>query len=68
MLIHTSRGDILHDDALGLADRMRDAGGDLSVRIWEAETHVWERMNGPEARRSIELAARFIEGHLTKNG
>jgi monoterpene epsilon-lactone hydrolase len=60
MLIHASKGDILYDDAVRLADRLRDAGGDLTVRLWSAETHVWEQTSTPKARQSIELAADFI--------
>jgi len=64
MLIHASRGDILYDDAVRLADAVRDAGGDLTVRLWSDETHVWERMGTPKARQSIELAADFIRRRL----
>ncbi|HLZ76934.1 alpha/beta hydrolase fold domain-containing protein [Phenylobacterium sp.] len=60
MLIHASKGDILFDDAVRLADRMREFGGDLTVRLWEAETHVWEQTSTPCARQSIELASGFI--------
>jgi acetyl esterase/lipase len=64
MLIHASRGDILYDDAVRLAEKVRDAGGDLTVRLWSDETHVWERMNTPKARQSILLAADFIRRRL----
>ncbi|WP_293901045.1 alpha/beta hydrolase [Phenylobacterium sp.] len=60
MLIHASKGDILYDDAVRLAERVRDAGGDLTVRLWEAETHVWEQTSSAKARQSIELASGFI--------
>jgi monoterpene epsilon-lactone hydrolase len=60
MLIHASKGDILYDDAVRLADRVRDAGGDLTVRLWTAETHVWEQYNSARAKESIDLAAAFI--------
>jgi acetyl esterase/lipase len=63
-LIHASKGDILYDDAVRLAERIRDAGGDLTVRLWSDETHVWERMNTPKARQSILLAADFIRRRL----
>jgi acetyl esterase/lipase len=63
-LIHASRGDILYDDAVRLADAMRDVGCDLTVRLWTEETHVWERMRTPKARQSIELAADFIRRRL----
>jgi acetyl esterase/lipase len=63
-LIHASRGDILYDDAVRLSAAMRDAGCDLTVRLWAEETHVWERMQTPKARQSIELAAGFIRRRL----
>jgi acetyl esterase/lipase len=63
-LIHASRGDILYDDAVRLAERMRDAGSDLTVRLWAEETHVWERMHTAKAKQSIQLAAEFIRRRL----
>jgi acetyl esterase/lipase len=65
LLVHASRNDILFDDAVRLTDRVRDANGDLTVRFWIDETHVWERRNSPEARQSISLAAQFIRARLT---
>jgi acetyl esterase/lipase len=64
MLIHASRGDILYDDAVRLAEKVRDAGGDLTVRLWSEETHVWERMHTAKAKQSILLAAEFIRRRL----
>jgi monoterpene epsilon-lactone hydrolase len=63
-LIHASRGDILYDDAVRVAECMRDAGGDLTVRLWAEETHVWERMQTATAKQSILLAAEFIRRRL----
>lgn len=63
-LIHASRGDILYDDAVRVAERMRDAGADLTVRLWTEETHVWERMHTAKAKQSILLAADFIRRRL----
>jgi acetyl esterase/lipase len=60
MLIHASKGDILYDDAVRLADKVREVGGDLTVRLWAEETHVWEVTGSPKARESIELASDFI--------
>ncbi len=64
MLIHASRGDILYDDAVRLADAVRESQGDLTLRLWTGETHVWERLPGANARRSIELGAEFIRRRL----
>jgi acetyl esterase/lipase len=64
MLIHASRTDILYDDSVRLADKIRATGGDLTVRHWADETHVWERMNTPKAHQSVQLAAEFIRRRL----
>lgn len=64
MLIHASQDDILYDDAVRLAEKVRDVGGDLTVRLWTAETHVWERTSSPKAKQSIELASDFIRRRL----
>ena len=64
MLIHASKGDILYDDAVRLADKVREAGGDLTVRLWSDETHVWEQTHSAKARQSIQLAAEFIRRRL----
>ena len=47
-----------------LAEKVRDQGGDLTVRLWAEETHVWERMHTAKAKQSILLAAEFIRRHL----
>ena len=64
ILIHASREDILFDDAIRLAERVRDTGGDLTVRFWTDEVHVWERMHSAKSRQSIALAAKFMRHRL----
>ena len=64
MLIHASKTDMLYDDAVRLADRVRDANGDLTLRLWTGEGHVWERTSVPAARQSIQLGAEFIRDRL----
>ncbi len=64
MLVHASKGDILYDDAVRLADRLRDSGGELTMRLWADERHVWERTRTAKARQSVQLAAQFIRQRL----
>jgi acetyl esterase/lipase len=64
ILIHTSKTDILHDDAATLARRAADAGVETTLRIWPHGAHVFERYAGPESDRSIAEAARFLRGRL----
>jgi acetyl esterase/lipase len=64
MLIHGSKRDMLFDDAARLAERVRQANGDLTLRFWTGEQHVWERTSVPAARQSIQLGAEFIRDRL----
>ncbi|HLI66720.1 MAG TPA: alpha/beta hydrolase [Caulobacteraceae bacterium] len=65
ILIHASRADPLHDDSVRLAERIRAENGDLTVRLWTAEGHVWEKGRpSANARQSIELGAAFIRERL----
>jgi monoterpene epsilon-lactone hydrolase len=64
MMIHASKADVLSDDALRLAERVRATRGELTVRLWTDERHVWERMGTAKAKESIMLAADFIRRRL----
>ena len=63
-LIHACEGDILFDDATRLAEKVRSANGDLTVRVWTGEKHVWESMHSAKARQSVAYAAKFIRDRL----
>ena len=64
ILIHACQEDILFDDAIRLAEKVREANGNLTVRVWRDETHVWERAQGAKGRQSVNKAARFIRERL----
>jgi monoterpene epsilon-lactone hydrolase len=64
VLIHASQTDILYDDAIRLAEAVRRANADLTVRLWSNEAHVWEGRDSEQSRRSVELAAEFIRRRL----
>jgi epsilon-lactone hydrolase len=55
---------LANDDAVRAAEKMRDAGADLTVRRWADEMHEWERMSTAKAKQSITLAAEFIRRRL----
>ena len=65
ILVHASQTDIVFDDAKRLADAVEAAGGELTLRVWRGQTHVWERTESAEARQSLELAAAFIESRVS---
>lgn len=62
VLIQHSLSEILCDDSLRMADRLRSFGGDVTVQSWPDTPHVWQLFPGylPEAREAIRDAAAFI--------
>jgi monoterpene epsilon-lactone hydrolase len=64
MLVHASRGDLLFDDSARLVERVRDAGADLTARLWIEDAHVFEKSWSAKARQSIDLASDFIARRL----
>lgn len=65
MLIQTSRTDALHDDARMLAERVHDAGGDVTLRVWSRGSHVFERLFDTQSERAIGDAGAFLRRHLS---
>lgn len=59
VLIQHSMAEILCDDSLRMAERLRDFGTDVTVQSWPDTPHVWHFFDGriPEAREALEDAA-----------
>lgn len=64
--IAVSRTEILHDDASRMAERLREAGGRVTLEEEPDAPHVWPLFDGyaPEARETLAEAARFARGAL----
>ena len=62
VLIQASRCEILRDDATAMAARLREAGGEVTLDLWDEPPHAWQFFAPfiPEAREALERAARFI--------
>lgn len=60
MAIHTSRHDMHFDDALRLVENAEDVGVRAHIRYWDSPCHHLERFKSRDARKSFELAARFV--------
>ena len=62
LLVHASVDEVLRDDAVRVAERARDAGLDVEVRLWHRVPHVWQFFPAilPEAEQSLHAAAQFI--------
>lgn len=65
-LIQVGSDEILHDDAVRMADKMRSAGCRVELEIWPRMPHVWHLFAPilPEARQAIARMGRFVAQHL----
>ncbi len=65
MLIHASLDEVLRDDAIRVAQRARDFGVAVELRLWHGVPHVWQFFAAvlPEADQSLRDTVRFITAH-----
>ena len=66
LYIMAGTAEILHDDAVRLAERAAKAGVDVTLDIWEDMIHgfpVFAKV-APESREAIEKIGEFIRKHL----
>jgi monoterpene epsilon-lactone hydrolase len=61
-LIQVGSDEILLDDSVRMANRMRDAGCDVTLEAWPRMPHVWQAFAPllPEARQAITRIGDFI--------
>lgn len=64
-LIQVGSDEILCDDAVRMAARVREAGGTVELEIWRRMPHVWQAFASvmPEARRAIARIGQFVRQH-----
>jgi acetyl esterase/lipase len=62
-LIQCSRDEMLRDDGVMMAEKLKAAGVDVTLEVWPRVFHAWPIMADliPEARRAIQDIARFVE-------
>ena len=62
LLLHVSSSELLLDDARRVHERIQEAGGESTLRVYDDVPHGWQLLDGlvPEARRSLAEAASFI--------
>jgi acetyl esterase/lipase len=65
-LIQVGSDEILRDDAVRMADRMRAAGCEAEVEIWQQMPHVWHLYARlvPEGRRAIVRIGEFLQERM----
>lgn len=62
VFIQVSDSEILRDDAIRMAAKLRAGGTDIQLEIWPNAPHVWQLFDGwfPEARAAIRTTAQFV--------
>lgn len=65
-MLFASKHEILLDDSVQLAHRLRAAGGDVTLELWRHVPHAWPIFTRrlPEADQAIATAGAFIARHL----
>ena len=68
LLIQVGTDEILLDDSTRLAEKVRAAGVDVTLEIWEGMDHVFQAQAIilPEARRAIQGIGKFMQERVTK--
>jgi len=66
ILIQVGGDDVLRDDAVRMAEKMRAAGCHVEIEVWPRMWHVWHVLMRvmPEAKAAIARIAVFMEGRL----
>ncbi|MDE0753552.1 MAG: alpha/beta hydrolase [Woeseiaceae bacterium] len=66
ILIHVGDHEILLSDSTRLADNIRQAGGDVELRVWDGMWHVFQFFVGqmPESDRSIKEIGHFLRSKV----
>jgi acetyl esterase/lipase len=70
LLVHTGKNEVLLDDSTRLADRARDAGVPVDLRVFPVVAHAWQLAPKlvPEARESLKAASTFLRAALAPLG
>ena len=68
ILIHVGDREILLSDATRLAERAREDGVEVELRIWEGMWHVWHLLAAyvPEGQRAIHEIGAFTRRHISR--
>lgn len=66
VLIQASRIELLEDEAAAMAEKLREAGGDVRLEWFPRAPHAWHIFTGyaPEADDALRRAGSFIGGRI----
>jgi monoterpene epsilon-lactone hydrolase len=65
-LIQVGSDEVLHDDAVRMAERLRAAGCSVEIEIWPRMPHAWQLFARvlPEARKAVARIGAFIQREM----
>ncbi|HVZ67877.1 MAG TPA: alpha/beta hydrolase [Rhizomicrobium sp.] len=65
-LFHCSRDELLRDDSIRMAEKMKAAGVDTTIEVWPGVFHVWQVTADvlPEAKRAVANIVNFLKERL----
>ena len=68
LLMQVGGAEVLLDDTIRTAERAKEAGVDVTVKLWEGMPHVWQVFVNflPEAQLSLEECGQFIRKHTAE--
>jgi epsilon-lactone hydrolase len=68
-LIHVGSDEILHDDAVRMAENLGAAGCRVEIEVWRRMPHVWHLFAPvlPEARQAIAVIGAFLDRVLASD-
>jgi epsilon-lactone hydrolase len=66
MLIHVGSDEILHDDAMRMAEKLRAAGREIEIEVWPRMPHAWHLYARlvPEGRAALAKIGSFLQARL----
>lgn len=66
MLIQVGSDEVLHDDAVRMADKLRAAGREIEIEVWPRMPHAWHLHARivPEGRHAIARIRSFLQARL----
>ena len=65
-LIHCGSDEILRDDSIRMADKMRSSRCDVKIEVWPKMPHVWQLYARilPEGRAAIARIGKFLQDRI----
>src|SRR5271168_71672 len=68
LLIHVGADEVLRDDSTRLAEKAREAGVRVELKVWPVVPHAWQLAPHriPEARQSLRESAAFLRALIVE--